>query len=762
MTGRIAGRAATAATLVLLATGPPAAGAAAADDCANHALRDQQGAARLPDCRAYEQVSPVDKNGGTIAAGLGARGQAGGITFWSTSAFAGAPGSISATYRALRGEHGWTTTSLNPPTLGRNPILMDQFYLSAMAKDFSRGVIETKYPVDPDDQGTGTFANIGHFDDYRFEGDGRFTWVSSPSSLPDVSPKETYFAAATDDLERIAFNSTKSLTDDGGETTTSQQVYVRDGDTTRLVSVAPGGGALPGGAALGGNDWVNATGSVVDGVYRSALSADGSTVYFATREHPDAPQLYVRTDALGPDAATAQVSRSRVTGAADGAGCELSVTFLRATRDGSRLWFGCPTKLTDDAPPDGGVYVYDRDADHLEYVAPPAASTGRVADQIRPVAADPDVDYLWFTSQAVLGDGATEGSNNLYVLHDGRWSFVADVGYEAILGNYAALSPDGSRIAFSTVGQVDPHAGGFSQVYTADADASDTTATCVSCRSDGSDAQGLADFGGADLSAFVPPSRPPAYGAIGADGRVFFTSTDALLPEDTNGTADVYQYRDGALALISTGKDPGGAVFAGASTDGTDVFLITAERLVAQDTDSGVADMYSARVGGGFSLPEDPPSCGTDCQGPGQQPFVPLATASSAPGGSGNVVAPSTPPSKPSVRLATVTAKQRTAWATRGRVTLRVRASVAGTVRATVAGRLGTRGVRVASASRNLLEAGTATLTLRLSKRARIYLARHHALRLTITVRHAGGGSARQATLTLRTPATKRTDGGAR
>jgi hypothetical protein len=744
-----------------LGLGAPAA--LAAESCGNAALRAQQGAEHLPDCRAYEQVSPVDKNGGTIASGLGARREAGAVTFWSTSSFADTPGSIMGNYRAMREDDGWTTRSLNPPTTGRNPILMDQFYVSAMSDDFSRAVIETKYPVDPDDQGTGAAANIGHFDDYRFEGDGSFTWLSKPTLLPDVSPKETYFVAASGDLERIAFASTKPLTDDGGPALTTQQVYVRDGDTTRLVSIAPGGGALPGGATLGGNDWSNAGGSTMGGVYPSALSADGQTVYFMTYKNLTNPQIYVRTNALGAGAASKQASRSHAADTA-GAGCQINIAYLAANRDGSRMWFGCPTKLTDDAPATGGVYVYDRDADDLEYVASPVAPTGISAGQAKPIAADPDADYLWFQMPAALTDDAPAGGNNVYVLHNGRFSLVANVGSDTVFSHRVALSPDGTRIAFDSTAQVSPRAGGFSQVYAADANAADTTAVCVSCRRDGSTSQGLSDFRNAGLAPFVGPSRVPPFGAIDDDGRVFFTSVDRLVPEDTNDTADVYQYRGGELTLISTGTDPGGAVFAGASADGTDVFLITAERLVPQDTDNGVADIYTARIDGGFAVPETEPSCGTDCQGPEPESFVPPGNASSGGGGSGNVVpAPvPTPAPKPGVTAAKVSAKQRTAWAKRGRVALSVKATGAGTVRATVDGRLGKRNVRVASASRKLAKSGSAKLTLRLSKRARAYLKRHHKLRLTITVRHSEARAPKRTTLTLRAAATKRTNGGAR
>ncbi len=95
-------------------------------------------------------------------------------------------------------------------------------------------------------------------------------------------------------------------------------------------------------------------------------------------------------------------------------------------------------------------------------------------------------------------------------------------------------------------------------------------------------------------------------------------------------------------------------------------------------------------------------------------------------------------------------------------MTLSVKATGAGTVKATVTGRLGKRTARVAGASRKLAKSGTAKLTLRLSKSARSYLKRHHKLRLTITVRHSEAGAPKRTTLTLRAAATKRTNGGAR
>jgi len=39
--------------------------------CPNEAIRQEQSSTFLPDCRAYEMVSPVDKNGADVAADRG-------------------------------------------------------------------------------------------------------------------------------------------------------------------------------------------------------------------------------------------------------------------------------------------------------------------------------------------------------------------------------------------------------------------------------------------------------------------------------------------------------------------------------------------------------------------------------------------------------------------------------------------------------------------------------------------------------------------
>jgi hypothetical protein len=102
-------------------------------------------------------------------------------------------------------------------------------------------------------------------------------------------------------------------------------------------------------------------------------------------------------------------------------------------------------------------------------------------------------------------------------------------------------------------------------------------------------------------------------------GRLFFNSSDALVPQDTNNTEDVYEYEppvnpegpasdscvgaaptfsarsDGCIALISSGKSSEESAFLDASEDGDDVFFLTTARLAPQDVDRSL-DVYDAHV----------------------------------------------------------------------------------------------------------------------------------------------------------------------
>ena len=100
------------------------------------------------------------------------------------------------------------------------------------------------------------------------------------------------------------------------------------------------------------------------------------------------------------------------------------------------------------------------------------------------------------------------------------------------------------------------------------------------------------------------------FGGISSDGtRVFFMTGDSLVAEDTDTNWDVYERSSGATTLISVGPNGGGPdAFSGASTDGTHVFFLSLGRLTTGDTDSS-RDIYE-RFGGTTSLVTTGPNGG--------------------------------------------------------------------------------------------------------------------------------------------------------
>jgi hypothetical protein len=99
------------------------------------------------------------------------------------------------------------------------------------------------------------------------------------------------------------------------------------------------------------------------------------------------------------------------------------------------------------------------------------------------------------------------------------------------------------------------------------------------------------------------------------EGRVFFDSSDALVPADVNGVSDVYEFEPvgvgncseatrtnsfeyvpsagGCVGLISSGTSSEESAFLDASENGNDVFFLTAAKLAPQDYDTS-DDVYDA------------------------------------------------------------------------------------------------------------------------------------------------------------------------
>lgn len=139
--------------------------------------------------------------------------------------------------------------------------------------------------------------------------------------------------------------------------------------------------------------------------------------------------------------------------------------------------------------------------------------------------------------------------------------------------------------------------------------------------------------------------------AVSEDGsRIVFSSAEPLSPAATNGLANAYEWHEnavgvgGAVSLVSSGngsEDPVSDVVISAEGGGRDLFFVTAQGLVPQDTD-GAPDVYDARLGGGFGqAPAARRPCeGDGCQGPLSNPAPLLVPGSVAQAPGGNFAAP--------------------------------------------------------------------------------------------------------------------------
>jgi hypothetical protein len=145
-------------------------------------------------------------------------------------------------------------------------------------------------------------------------------------------------------------------------------------------------------------------------------------------------------------------------------------------------------------------------------------------------------------------------------------------------------------------------------------------------------------------------------------GRLFFDSSDSLVPKDTNGREDAYEYEptgvggctsasttfgersQGCVSLISSGTSAAESAFMDASETGDDVFFVTASKLTAEDYDDST-DVYDAHVCSAsvpcHVAPVSPPACtsGDSCKAaPSPQPALFGAPASATFSGAGNVI----------------------------------------------------------------------------------------------------------------------------
>jgi hypothetical protein len=152
---------------------------------------------------------------------------------------------------------------------------------------------------------------------------------------------------------------------------------------------------------------------------------------------------------------------------------------------------------------------------------------------------------------------------------------------------------------------------------------------------------------------YEPPTAQTAGLAIAEDGTVVFMSRDALTPNAVESAENIYEYRAGNVYLISPGDEAipiqwnivsfENSRLLGISESSESVFFSTTEQLLPQDTDTQ-SSWYDARQEGGFPAPATQVGCAADaCRDPlGTAPQLPGIAGSATTAGGEDFAPPTT------------------------------------------------------------------------------------------------------------------------
>ena len=385
--------------------------------------------------------------------------------------------------------------------------------------------------------------------------------------------------------------------------------------------------------------------------YFTGASEDGSRVFFTTKaplaaeDKDEGEDLYMATIGCPGADPECEAAKREVTSLVQvshdssvGEAAEVQGV-LRVAPDGSRVYFVAHGVLSQGANPQGmapvkgadNLYVYEPDPEHegqfkTEFVADLCSGpkrTGNAEDARCP---------------STLG-AEVQGINDTHLWGDTPEAQSTSDGRFLVFSTYARLLPGDTDNA-KDVYRYDAQTGALERVSIGEA---------------GNDANGNDNafdatiapghMGGVNPYAYVQQEMGTR--AISADGsRIVFTTAGPLSPGATNHLANVYEWHEGAVSLISGGSAEEPVNEAVITPSGRDIFFVTSQGLLSQDTD-GARDIYDARLEGGFPpAPGQPEECSADaCQGPltNPAPLLVPGSVSQAPGGNFAAPAPATP-----------------------------------------------------------------------------------------------------------------------
>jgi DNA-binding beta-propeller fold protein YncE len=556
----------------------PAPSSPPSNSCPNQIFRIGLGAS-LPDCRAYEQVTPVDK-GGLYVEGftdlIGAAADGSGVTYISGagSGFPAGGGGRqdTTTYLSSRSSDGgsWSVQRLLPPeALGGKAEFL------GTSRNMRFALVEAGTESEP----------------------GLFLIDTATESVVQIAPYQSEhpsrgafgYDAISADGSRVFFEAEAKLTPDaiaGG--IDNLYMWERASGELSLVGQLPadeGGSAPPGGSFGGAYAWYSEDterGGSLAGLYVEAVNAaspEGDQIYFTAGL---SGQLYLRRGLTGPSPVTVRISKPEA-GVVDPFAPH-PAAFQEATPDGSHAFFVSSDKLTEDASTgefDEGadLYRYDKEDERLVDI------TGGQESEENPngarvlglLGASSDGSSGYFAARRALAPGATGGLNNIYRFDEDEetgeitLTFIDQVGEDTTVcgagsgarnwspstycapaidqnkGKTSRVTPDGQTLVFTKPFE---EVEGIRRAEIFAYRAATEETTCISCSPSSAVSAGLAELTASFFNAneFVIPGALPAARLtrnVSADGtRVFFQTPNSLVAADNNGPPNCTYLQD--------------------------------------------------------------------------------------------------------------------------------------------------------------------------------------------------------------------------
>jgi len=668
---------------------------------------------QLADQRVWEMVSPPDKHGGILGSAAevisivqaGADGD--GLAYQSYGSIEADPEGNrilepSMNLARRQADGSWRSKDITSPNETVTPIAGGESEFKLFNPDLSEALLDPRSgtPLSPEAPNKRT--------PYLRENSepAVYTPLLTDANLPPGTefgdPEEVGRAvkviAATPDLRHVGLYSDVPLVEGAPE----GAPYEWSGGQIKPVSVLPAGegGAIVTARHIGSGP----------AMVRGAISEDGYRVFWSPGTNfSEISALYVRDTQAG-ESGRLDLKEAGATGFGTA-----NPVFQGASADGRVVFFTDFQQLTEDASPTGAdLYRCELPAGSVasgcatltNLSIPAGAHKSAQVQGLAPALTD-DGSTIYFVAKGILdtrpnafGDSAVSGQPNLYLWQQGEGvRFIAtladedrtDWGQNSASSSEsfataltATASPSGRYLAFMSQRSLtgydnrDESSGGAApEVFRYDSAAEQLD--CVSCNPSGARPRsaepsqafgGLVDpwnlWAGQLVAASLPEATRTGTGNVGVSlyrsravldsGRVFFNAIDPLVPSDSNGQWDVYQYEplgvgdcssssggassshlgEACVSLLSSGTAEEEAAFLDADETGNNAFIFTPAQLSVLDEDHEL-DVYDARVDGiAAKRPVNPECLGEACQ-PAAPATNDLTPASSAFNGAGNV-----------------------------------------------------------------------------------------------------------------------------